>query len=339
MPISLGKNFGVVPLFHPEEGQVIRTAPGEGVGWWAGAPSASYDHTTNTFYLVYRLRVPTERGRGVECRIAASENGVTFKDIFALPKSSLNALSVERCSLIRAFDDRWLLYISFACAQDGRWYVGFMEANSPELFDTSQMQVLFTPDALGCEGVKDPCAFLIGRMVYLLLSYAASLPNLSPEQAAQRHATGDIYNTGLTLSRSAAAISADGRHFQWLGDVSPIAPPLPTEGSQPSLWDSYCRRLGALLPLERGGFLAFYDGSASLEGNYEETTGLAITFDLQRYLSLTPSGPALRSPFGTGSLRYVDVLPIGNELFYYYEMARPDGSHELRVSVVELSFS
>jgi hypothetical protein len=31
----------------------------------------------------------------------------------------------------------------------------------------------------------------------------------------------------------------------------------------------------------------------------------------------------------------VDVLPVGRELFYYYEAARPDGAHELRVSVVE----
>ena len=38
---------------------------------------------------------------------------------------------------------------------------------------------------------------------------------------------------------------------------------------------------------------------------------------------------------GSGSLRYVDVLPVGHELFYYYEMARADGSHDLCVSVVE----
>jgi len=43
----------------------------------------------------------------------------------------------------------------------------------------------------------------------------------------------------------------------------------------------------------------------------------------------------LRSPDGSGSLRYIDVLPVGHELFYYYALARPDGSHELRVSVVE----
>ena len=35
-------------------------------------------------------------------------------------------------------------------------------------------------------------------------------------------------------------------------------------------------------------------------------------------------------PYGSGSLRYIDVVPFENELFYYYEMVRADGSHELK---------
>jgi hypothetical protein len=34
-------------------------------------------------------------------------------------------------------------------------------------------------------------------------------------------------------------------------------------------------------------------------------------------------------------VRYIDVLQDGPRLLYYYECARPDGSHDLRVSVVE----
>jgi len=100
-------------------------------------------------------------------------------------------------------------------------------------------------------------------------------------------------------------------------------------------WDAYCQRIGAITALETGGYLAFYDGSASVSENYEEKTGMAITFDLKTYYSLSPDGPSLVSPDSTGSLRYVDVLAVGHELFYYYEIALPDGSHELRVSVVE----
>lgn len=325
MPNNLGKAYGVAPLFDPAEGMLVRVPPGEGPGWWAGAPAATFDPWTNTFYLVYRLRQPREQGRGIECRIASSDNGISFTDVWALPKGSLGALSVERASLLRGLDGLWRLYLSYADPEDGRWRTGYLEAEEPDAFDLAALKPLLTPESVGGEGVKDPNVFLIGRMYYLLASYATIESGLTPEQQATRHASGDIYNTGLTRSRTCAAISGDGRNFQFLGDVSPA----------PSAWDAYCARIGALAPLDTGGFLAFYDGSASVAENYEEKTGLAITFDLRAYYSLTPEAPALVSPHSSGSLRYLDALPVGHELFYYYEMARPDGAHELRVSVVE----
>ena len=104
MADNIGKAFGTVPLFNPAEGLPVRAPLGEGAGWWAGAPSATFDPDTSTFYLVYRLRLPRELGRGYECRIAASYDGVAFTDIWALPKSSLDALSLERASLLRGLD-------------------------------------------------------------------------------------------------------------------------------------------------------------------------------------------------------------------------------------------
>lgn len=341
-----GKSFGAAPLFDPAEGTPIRTPTQPGTGWWAGAPGANYDPSSNTFYLVYRQRQPRELGRGVECRIAASDNGVVFTDIWALPKTSFDALSLERCSLVRGFDNRWRLYISFVSPQDNRWRIAVMEADEPDRFDASRMQVILTAESTGTEGVKDPNVFAIGPMFYMLVSYATAL-ELGEEDQQAKHATGDIYNTGLTLSRTAAAISSDGRTFRWIGDVSPIlgservssngtpASALLSVPKQAAAWDLYCRRIGALLPLDSGGYLALYDGSASVAENYEEKTGIAITFDLRTFWSLSSDGPALVSPVGTGSLRYVDVLAVGHELFYYYELSREDGSHEMRVSVVE----
>ncbi len=342
MAENAGKEFGVLPLFDPTESRLIRAPLEEGKGWWAGAPSAMFDQVTNHFYIVYRLRQPRDQGRGIECRIAVSDNGVSFTDIWALPKSTLGALSVERCSLIRGFDGKWKLYISYACPDDGRWRISLLEANEPDEFDVSKMIPLFTADSLGVEGVKDPNVFLIGRMFYMLVSYATREPAIDPAQEGNKHATGDIYATGLTRSRTGAAVSGDGRRFQWLGDVSPRAEFTPSlnsdgeiEGHADVSWDDYCRRTGALVPLESGGYLAFYDGSASVEENYEEKTGLAMTFDLKNYYSLSPDAPGIISPYGTGSLRYIDVLPVGHELFYYFEMAQPGGGHDLRVSVVE----
>lgn len=330
MAINLGKAFDTTPLFDPAAGMLVRAPLGEGAGWWAGAPGATFDAQTNTFFLVYRLRQPRELGRGVECRIASSDNGISFTDIWALPKSTLSALSVERASLLRGLDGRWRLYVSYVCPDDRRWRISLLEAEEPDQFDISTLTPLLTAEDVGGEGVKDPNVFLVGRMYYMLASYATVETGLPADAQARKHAGGDIYNTGLTRSRTGAAVSGDGRTFQWIGDVSPIAP-----SDRPGVWDAYCRRIGALLPLGSGGYLAFYDGSASVAENYEEKTGTAVTFDLRTYYSLSPNQPTLVSPHAGGSLRYVDVLPVGHELFYYYELARPDGAHELRAGVVE----
>ena len=72
MAIDTGKTFDTVPLFDPEVSNLVRAPLGDGPGWWAGAPGATFDAQSNTFYLVYRQRQPRELGRGVELRIAAS---------------------------------------------------------------------------------------------------------------------------------------------------------------------------------------------------------------------------------------------------------------------------
>ncbi len=333
MPDYTGKSFGFVPLFDPAKGMVVRRPPGDGPGFWAGAPSAAYDESANAFYLVYRVRKPREQGRGYECRIAAGDNGIDFTDIWTLAKSSIHAESIERASLVRLLDGRWALYVGYVAEEDGRWRIGMIEARRPEDFDYAAFRPILLPEALGCEGVKDPNVYLIGRMFYMLASYAPAAQSVSPEDRTRMHATGDVFNTGITLSRTGAAVSGDGRTFQWLGDASPVARPQGDAGK--AAWDLFCRRTAAILPLDTGGYLAFYDGSASVSENYEERTGLAFTADLREYISLSPCGPNLASPHASGSLRYLDVLPVGFELFFYYELARADGGHELRVSVVE----
>jgi len=81
-------------------------------------------------------------------------------------------------------------------------------------------------------------------------------------------------------------------------------------------------------------WVGFYDGSASVEGNYEEQAGLAVSLDLRSFRSVTPDGPWATSGAGSGSVRYIDVLQDGPRLLYYYECSRDDGSHDLRVAEV-----
>ena len=88
--------------FDPGEGTVIRTPPGEGRGYWMGAPGATYDAGAKKFYLSYRLRRPrgVEPDRGAETRVAVSSDGVAFEDVWSGTKDLLETTSIERSALV-----------------------------------------------------------------------------------------------------------------------------------------------------------------------------------------------------------------------------------------------
>lgn len=314
------KRYGAPLLFDPAQGETIISPQGEGAGHWAGAPSVCYDTATSRFYLSYRLRQPRPV-RGGLCYIAESDDGLSFRTIWAARKEDFDSASVERFALIKAMDGQWLLYPSYVDPQTNRWRIDVIEASGPGAFDPAQRRPLLLSEALGVQGVKDPWVMIVNGLYYMLVSYAVTLEQPEAERE-QLHATGDVYNTGLTLSSTGLAISGDGRSYQWQGDVfSPRA----------GAWDAYAARLGCLVPTAYG-WLGYYDGGASVEENYEERTGLVQTWDLRHFNRLSQQGPSLVSPHGSGSLRYLDAVVFGDEVWFYYEYARPDGSHELRLS-------
>ena len=51
-----------------------------------------------------------------------------------------------------------------------------------------------------------------------------------------------------------------------------------------------------------------------------------------RWQRLSVERPWRASPHASGSLPYLDALELEGEWWLYYEYARPDGSHELRLS-------
>ena len=55
---------------QPDRAQVVVVPPGEGSGYWAGAPSAV--RSGSDIYLAYRLRRPVGDGRGYAIVIARS---------------------------------------------------------------------------------------------------------------------------------------------------------------------------------------------------------------------------------------------------------------------------
>ncbi len=317
------KYIDQIPLFEAEGGVTVREPLDSGPGWWAGAPSAIFDEETGRFYLYYRIRKPREMGRGVGCRIAVSDDGINFEDIWQIGKEDIDSPSVEKSCIFKAPDGTWRLYISFVDPDTNQWRIDCIEADAPDAFDPADRREIFAPQDLGLEGIKDPIVYRVGPMYYMIVSYApSSAPEASDEE---KHGTADVYNTGIVKSHTGLATSECGLNWHWQGDI--LSPP--DDG-----WDQYCTRIGSILHTD-AGFLGFYDGSASVEENYEERAGLCVSHDLRNWERVTRSGPWVESPHGC--IRYIEVLPTDEAIYYYYEWTREDGSHELRVTRVEVS--
>lgn len=310
-----------LPLFDPDAGTTVVEPPGTGPGWWAGAPGALW--TGEHVYLVYRLRRPRPE-RGGEVRLARSDDGITFETIWTARREEFSTTSIERCAIVQIDEALWRLYVSYVDGADGRWRIDLLEAPAPDAFDPSRARTVLTAASTGTEGIKDPWLCRIGDEWQMLVSYAPT-----PEEtadAAQMHGTNDVYNTGLTKSLTGLATSEGGRTWHWQGSV--LAPP-------ETGWDTYATRLNSVA-VTADGLLGFYDGSASVAENYEERCGLAIADDPRQWRRLSEDGPAVGASRGPGSVRYVETVQTADWTRFYYEYTRPDGSHELRTSLVSL---
>ncbi len=305
-------------------GRVIREPVGFANGYWAGAPGVFYAADERAWYLTYRIRRPRgiEPDRGGEARIARSTDLTHWEDVWSVTKDKFASASIERCALRKGADGMWRYFVSYVDPADGRWCVSVLKAGAPQDLDPAKAKPLFKAAPLGLEGIKDPWILEHQGAFQMFLSVAVP----TPRTGAQSHATLDIFNTGECVSATGLATSTDLEDWQWQGVV--FAP-----GA--CGWDRYCRRINSVVPLG-GKFLAFYDGSAGHQENYEEKTGLATSPDLRHWQSLTPDGPRFTSPHESGSLRYLDAQVMGQEACLFYEFARPDGAHDLRLTRTSL---
>lgn len=314
------QNWCFPDRFDPAVATIVRQPENDEAGYWVGAPGAFYDASTGDYYLLYRVRRPrgVEPDRGAEVHLARSRDGLQFDTIWSCTKEELGTASIERNAVRRLDDGRYALYLSFVDPLDGRWRIDVCTADSIDAFDVSQRTKVFTAADLGVEGVKDPALCRIAGQWQMLVSYATAVQAPSHEQL---HGTLDAYNTGLIRSATGLAVSEDGLNWKWQGEVF---------GPAEDGWDCYCSRIGSVFPVD-GLWLALYDGSASVEENYEERPGIAYSTDMRQFHRVTESGPWMQTPHGRGALRYFDVLDFPERRLIYFEMALENGSHDMRV--------
>lgn len=314
------------PLFNPEDGVTVVEPPGREKGFWAGAPSVIYDPEEKEFLLYYRLRKPVGEGRGWVCYISRSRDGVKFKRIWTARREEFDSPSIERSALIKTPQDTFRLYVSYVDGENSRWRIDVLEADRIEDLNPSKRQPILKPDDIDSEGVKDPWVMIVGGLYYMYASYGPRSSITSGSTGEDLHRTGNVFVTGKILHPTGLALSADGNRFSWRGPVIS-----PGQG-----WDRNVSRMSCALyipPL----LYAFYDGRTGEGDFYEDRTGYTISLDFEVFHKVTETEPVLSSPWGTRALRYLDAIPVGDQVYYYYECARSDGSHELRMNKVPLT--
>ncbi len=302
--------------FDPTAATVVREPPGSGYGFWAGGHKVWHDAASGTFALFYRERTPLEYGRGGRCAVAVSDDGVAFTDVWSATKEELAATSIEVGHCVRHDEAEWRLYVSYEYAATGSWRIDVLRAPEPSAFDAQARRTVVSPGDYGLGFAKDPWVVRTPQGGYRL--YLAGSPR--PRAAA----TGPVLDAG-PLDATLLGESDDGLYFPTLEYVF--------EAPGDDSWHGLRARLNSLFPWE-GAWLATFDGGRTFYDNYEEWAGLASSPDGRSFTRLDTGGPWVRSPHG--SVRYVYGLRVEDRVLFYFEFARADLSHDLRVAVVDL---
>ena len=290
-------------LPNPGISEIAITAPGSGLGYWSGASSAIADD--NHIYMAYRVRGPIGKGRGYGNCIAKSSDGIHFEHIFTITKEDMDAESLERPSLIETPDGKWRLYISCSTIGSKHWRIEMLEADDPSQFNPKSRKTVLPGSQT--VGIKDPVIKYRNNLWHM---WATCHPL---DQIGQEDRMTSQYLT-----------SQDG--VNWAEQSTCLQ-------LRPGMWDSRGARITSLFFTDKDDtIIAYYDGRATAEENYEERTGIAIGSSPDSFVAIGDK------PFGQSmerkALRYLDIVDLpDNKHRLYYELARLDGSHELRTEL------
>jgi hypothetical protein len=228
---------------------------------------------------------------------------VRFRTVAEIARDAFGAESFERPALLPRPEGGWRIYLSCATPDSKHWWIEAVDADTPEgLVDGRRTVVLPGDDK---QAFKDPVvrADDTGWRMWVCRH------PLDEPGAEDRMSTW-------------FATSDDG--LAWRLEREVLAP-------RPGRWDARGARVTALLSEDPVAVL--YDGRASMEQNWFETTGIAVARN--GVLESVSDHPQASSTEGDRALRYANAVTLSDgSIRFYFEAARADGAHDLRTVVV-----
>ncbi|NOZ27498.1 MAG: hypothetical protein GXP39_05520 [Chloroflexi bacterium] len=276
--------------------------------WWAGAPSV-VRADDGTFYMAARMREGrSPRGRrGYEIRILKSADGHHFEPIHHILREDAGVPVFERPALVR--DPMTGGYKLYGCSGLERGWVilKFEDVADPADFDARSARPVLTADYPDDEfvhvtGYKDPVVLWAKGRWHMF-----------------------VIGTDR-VERPYHFVSEDGERWR----PAAQGPIMESQG-----WHNFFTRPASVLPMAVG-YLFVYEGSNLRwrDPVYNIATGLAYSPDLRTFVDLTPHEPLLKSttPGDYHTFRYSHWMVVGEQVFVYFEAARPNNTNEIRLA-------